>query len=181
MSRYGANRPTKVIATAILSPEQVAIILQSEKGDDKTEGNTGNEGDDVKGTEEEVLAIDAKDKSQPIFQSKVQAKLIAQLNKLPHLVNSYNLLQEMELEQKKEGNEPSKELLGAIKCQYRNLKEVLGGNPDGIIKEGRLLNGQSYIYNQTQFLQDETVDGKTPTPKVGQKAEDGIFASSTMA
>ena len=85
------------------------------------------------------------------------------------------------MEQRKEGNEPSNELLGAIKCQYRNLREVLGGNPDGIIKEGRLLNVQSYIYNKTQFLQDVTVDGKTPTPKVGKKAEDGMFASSTMA
>ena len=87
----------------------------------------------------------------------------------------------MELEQWKEGCEPSKELMGAVKCQYRQLREVMGGNPDGVIRDGRLKSGQSYIFSQTQFMHDETVDGKMLTPKVGQRSEDGGFASSTMA
>ena len=86
----------------------------------------------------------------------------------------------MELEQRKEGSEPSKELLGVVKCQYRQLRDVLGGNPDGVIREGRLLNGQSYIFSQTQFLHDETIDGKIPAPQVGQRPGEGGFASSTM-
>ena len=44
---------TRVIATAILSPEQVALALQAEKGDKKTEGDTGNESGNTKGIVEE--------------------------------------------------------------------------------------------------------------------------------
>ena len=104
---------TKVIATAILSPEQVGLILQSEKEEVKKNGDTGGEGDDAKVIGGEITVT----RDKPIFQNKVQAKLVAQLSKLPHLVNSYNFLKDMEEELKKDGKEVSKELQGAIRCQ----------------------------------------------------------------
>ena len=106
---------------------------------------------------------------------------MTQLNKLPYMVHTYNLLYDMEKEQRKAGYEPSKDLVGAVKCQYRLLRDVMGGSPDDAIRDGRLKSGQSYIFSQTQFMHDETVDGKELTPKVGLRSKDGGFASSTMA
>ena len=83
---------TKVIATAILSPEQVTTLLQAEEGGDKVGGDVRGERD----VEEEIRG-EAK-KVGPIYQNKTTAKLITQLNKLPHMVHTYNLLCDMETE-----------------------------------------------------------------------------------
>ena len=53
---------TKVIATAILSPEQVASIIQSEKGGDKVGGDVRGEGDVEEVIRVEASALGAKEK-----------------------------------------------------------------------------------------------------------------------
>ena len=86
--------------------------------------------------------------------------MMDQLNKLPYMILTYNLLTDMEEEQKKTGCEPSKDLVGAVKCQYKLLTDLMGGNPDKAIRDGRLKGGQSYIFNQTHYMYDQTLDGK---------------------
>ena len=53
---------TKAIATAILSPEQVASIMQSEEGGDKVGGDVRGEGDVEEVIRVEASALGAKEK-----------------------------------------------------------------------------------------------------------------------
>ena len=100
----------------------------------------------------EATALGAKEKVRPVYQNKTTVKLMTQLNKLPYMVLTYDLLYDMEEEQRKAGCEPSKDLVGAVKCQYKLLYDLMGGNPDNAIRDGRLQSGQSYIFSQTQSI-----------------------------
>ena len=89
-----------------------------------------------------------------------------ELQKLPNMVFIYNVLKNMEEKEKEAGQEPSKELEEAMKGQYKLLAEIMGEDPKVAIKNG----GKSYIFDQTPYMFDQTLDGsRVLTPNLAPR------------
>ena len=83
----------------------------------------------------------------------------------------------MEEKEKEACQEPSKKLEEGIKGQYKLLAEIMGEDPKEAIKNG----GKSYIFNQTPYMFDQTLDGsRVLTPKMGTKTSRGGSLASTF-
>ena len=103
--------------------------------------------------------------------------MIEELQKLPNMVFIYNVLKNMEEKEKETGQEPSKELEEAIQGQYKLLADIMSEDPKEAIKNG----GKSYIFNQTPYMFDQTLDGsRVLTSKMGTKTRHGGFLARTF-